>query len=347
MRRSAFLAGCASATALSGFGSDAGAQSLDLVNIGTLRSVADTPFIIAEHKGYFREVGIRTNYVPFDSAAVMVAPLGTGQLDVAGGAPSAGLYNAVARGIGIKIVGDRGTDPPGYGFTALLVRKDLVESGRYKTYADLKGMRVAEPAKGASTFCEVLKAGERGGLRYDDMQHVLLSFPDQIIALRNRSIDATIALEPWGTIARNDGYAVRVAGCDAFWPHEQITVILYADKLIHDKPDLARRFMLAYVRACRYYRDALRDGHLAGRNAEEIIGWVSSDLHVETPILRAMYAQYIDPDVRVNMTMLNADYALFKQYGLLTGEVSVADVVDMSFAESAIKSLGPYRPGHA
>jgi len=39
---------------------------------------------------------------------------------------------------------DRST---GYGFNVLIVRKDLVTSGRYKTLADLKGMKFAEPVR--------------------------------------------------------------------------------------------------------------------------------------------------------------------------------------------------------
>ena len=55
----------------------------------------------------------------------------------------------IARGINMKIVADRASDPPGYGFNVLIVRKDLVTSGRYKTPADLKGMKFGEPGKAA------------------------------------------------------------------------------------------------------------------------------------------------------------------------------------------------------
>ena len=63
----------------------------------------------------------------------MVAPLGTGQLDAGAGSASAGLYNAVARGIKIKIVADKASSAPGYGATKILVRKDR---GRQRTLQD-------------------------------------------------------------------------------------------------------------------------------------------------------------------------------------------------------------------
>ncbi|TMG99217.1 MAG: ABC transporter substrate-binding protein, partial [Betaproteobacteria bacterium] len=104
----------------------------DLVNVrvGIVNASSDVGFFVADKKGYFRQEGISVSFTEFDSGARMVAPLGTGQLDVGAGSVSAGLYNAVARGIDIKIVADKGSTPPGYGFQPLLVRKDLVDSGR-------------------------------------------------------------------------------------------------------------------------------------------------------------------------------------------------------------------------
>src|SRR6516165_12571501 len=73
-----------------------------------------------------------------------------GQIEAGAGSASAGLYNAVARGIKIKIVADKASSPPGYGATKILVRKDHVESGRYKSLQDLKGMKFAMNAPGVS-----------------------------------------------------------------------------------------------------------------------------------------------------------------------------------------------------
>ena len=100
-------------------------------------------FYVAEKKGFFRDEGLDVSYIAFDSAAKMIAPFASGDLDVGAGGPSAGLYNAVARGIDIRIVADKSSTPPGRPINFLLVRKDHVDSGRYKTLADLKGMKIA------------------------------------------------------------------------------------------------------------------------------------------------------------------------------------------------------------
>jgi hypothetical protein len=44
-------------------------------------------------KGWFRDEGIEGEMNPFESGARMIAPLSTGELDVASGAVSTGLHN--------------------------------------------------------------------------------------------------------------------------------------------------------------------------------------------------------------------------------------------------------------
>src|SRR6266568_469678 len=55
---------------------------------GTLATVGDAGWWVGIDQGYFREQGIQLDYETFDSAAAMVAPLSSGQLDVGGGAIS-------------------------------------------------------------------------------------------------------------------------------------------------------------------------------------------------------------------------------------------------------------------
>src|SRR4051794_380683 len=76
------------------------AADLDAVKIGTPLTISDAPIVIAEAKGYCREQGIETSIINLITGSQMVAPLGTGEIDIAAAATSAGLFNAEARGIG-------------------------------------------------------------------------------------------------------------------------------------------------------------------------------------------------------------------------------------------------------
>ena len=340
MKRIEALAAVGGAFAAAGIRPAAAQTATDVVTVGAVNSVADTPFLIADRKGFFKEAGVEVKFQTFNSGAGMIAPIGADQLDVAGGAPAAGLYNAIAQGINMKIVADRATDPPGYGFNVLIVRKDLVTSGRFKTIADLKGMKFAEPGKGSTSLATTERLLQKAGLKYDDVDHVFLGFPEQVAALQNGSIDATCVLEPWATQAVKLGIASRVYGADNWYPSQQLAVVLYSVGFATKRQDAANRFMVAYVRALRYYNDALSNGHIAGKNAAEIIAILADVTKLDPQTLREMTAAGVNPTGHINEKSLRDDIATFKAHQLITVDPPLSTVVDMRFVDHANSVLG-------
>ncbi|QWW72372.1 ABC transporter substrate-binding protein [Rhizobium sp. WYJ-E13] len=321
------------------------AADVATVNVGIVNSSSDVAFFIADKKGYFKEEGIEAKFIPFDAGAKMVAPLGAGQLDVAGGSPSVGLYNAVARGIGIKIVADKGSTPPGYGYQPLLIRKDLIDSGKFKTLADLKGLKIAGSANGSASTSTMNEALKKGGLKPADVERLYLSFPQHVMALENKAVDAALTTEPSATEAIRRGAAVRFMGDDQIYPNHQLAVVLYATDFVEHHHDVAEAFMRAYLRAVRDYNDALANGQLAGPNAEEVVSILTEYTSIKDPeTFRTIVPQGTNPDGKLNMDSLRTDLQYFQSEGLMEGDVSIDKVVDTSFAESAVKKLGPYEP---
>jgi NitT/TauT family transport system substrate-binding protein len=315
------------------------------VRVAIVNASSDVGFFIADKKGYFKQEGLDVSFVPFDSGAKMVAPLGAGQLDVGGGSPSAGLYNAVARGIDIKIVADKGSTPPGYGYQPLLVRKDLVDSGRYKSLKDLKGMKIAGSATGSASTSTLNEALKKAGLKYSDVERVFLGFPQHMVALQNKAVDAAMTTEPTATKAVQSGVAVRIMGDDEIYPNHQLAVVLYSGSFAKANPDAAKRFMRAYLRAVRDYNDALKGGKIAGPNADEIIAILTEYTNVKDPsVYRTISPQGTNPNGKVHEATLKNDLQFYKSQGLIQGNVTVEQTLDNSFVEAALKDLGPYKP---
>ena len=322
------------------------AQSAATVRIGTSNSSSDVGFYIADKKGYFKEEGIEASFIPFDSAGKMIPSLGTGQIEVGSGAPSAALYNAVARGVVVKIVADKGSTPAGHGFQPLLVRKDLIASGKVKGFKDLKGLKIASGATGISTSSTLNEALKKGGLSAKDVAVVNLGYPHHVAALQNGAVDASLTTEPSATVAVMSGAAVRFAGDDVIYPDHQLSVVIYGANFIKDSPEIARKFMRAYLRAIRDYNDALKDGKLIGPNAEEVIAILLEYTSIkDANVYRSIVAHGTNPDGRVNMESLQKDFEFFQEGGLLDEKVSVAQAVDNSFVEDAVAELGPYVRG--
>jgi NitT/TauT family transport system substrate-binding protein len=339
MHRLAALVALALATLLSA------AHAADQVRIGIARTMSDSGYYIADALGFFRDEGIEVTLTGFKSAAQMIAPLGSGELDVGGGTVSAGLYNAVARGINLKVVADQASMKPGYGYSSLMVRKDLVDGGRYKSFADLKGMKVAIGAPGTGTASALNETLKRGGLKYADVEVVYLGFPEHLPAYRNKAIDASITNEPTITRAIEESAAVRIIGNDVTYPDQQTAVVFYADAFARRR-ELAERFMRAYLRGVRVYNDALKDGRFAGPKAEEVIGILTKATPIkDAALFRRIVPSWANPDGAVNMTGLRADLAFFRELGLVESkDITVDRVVDNSFVKAAVEKLGPYRP---
>lgn len=321
------------------------AQAQVRVTVGNVNTVSDVSIFLAEKHGYFKAEGLAIELVSFNSAAKMIAPLGAGQLDVGGGTVSAGLYNAFARKIGIRITADKGSARPGYVFSQILVRKDIVDSGRYRDFRDLKGMKVAIAAAGTGNAATLNMALKKAGLSYGDVSTVELGFPDHVIAFQNKAIDAAVTSEPNATIAIQRGLAVKVAGNEDLYRNHETSVLLFSDDFARNKPDIALKFMRAYIRGARDYNDALKDGHISGKGADDVIATLVEYTNIKDPKLhRDTEPSACDPDGIVDIESLESDLDFFKEQKLIADpNIHARDVVDPSFAQKIVAELGPYK----
>lgn len=330
------LAACGGTGQASSANGDATICEGQTVNIGVVTSASDAPFFIADAKGYFKDAGVDVNFESFDSAAKMIAPLGSGALDVGGGAPSAGFYNAVSRDVNIKIVADKGTMAEGFSYMPLMVRKDLVDNGTVKSVADLRGLSVAEPAQStatASTLSTMLAAED---LTYDDVSHEYIGFGEHLAAFSNGGIDAALTTEPNATRLENEGVAVRFADPTVSYPDQQLAVVLYADRFSQNK-ELGTCVMTAYLKGVRDYAAAMdEDGRMSGSQADEVVKIVTEATGVEEDLYRKIVLNYIHPEGKVNKESLQKDLDFFTNQGALEGaEVEVESIIDDSFVKSA------------
>lgn len=316
-------------------------KSAEKVTIGVSPVMSSAAVFVAVEKGYFAEQGIEAVLEPFKaSGAKMVPFLATGELDVGGGNVNAGLYNAIASDIPVKIVADKGTVSPKHGYLALLVRKDLVEGGRYKSYRDLKGMTMAVTAKGVSQEIVTDRYLKRAGLTLADINLVTLAYQDMNIAFANKSLDATVQIEPFVAAAVKENLAVRIEGNDVIYPNQQSAVIIYSPSFIEKRPAVAKAFMVAYVKAMRDYNDAFEKG----KGKDEIIAILAKhNVISDTSILDKMVPVGLHPDGDVNVQSLNEDAKWFLDRGYLKTMPNMDSIVDRSYVEHAKKVLGPYQ----
>jgi NitT/TauT family transport system substrate-binding protein len=309
---------------------------LQTVSIGVINTIADAPFYIAEKKGYFREVGIQPELRVFQSGALMIAPLSADQLDVVGsGALSAGLYNAVARNIGLHIVsGHYGED----GSVAVVVRKELIDSGRVRSVADFRGLRFQLAAECIEPEVAAAQYLATGGLTIQDVEVVYLGFGDVPSAIANGSIDIAGPPEPLQTLMEANGTGVIFHRYDAK-PYRQLAVTLYSPGFAA-KRELATGFMEATLRSKRDYYNAL----FGDRREREDVIQVMIDT---TPVKqRALYDQIvlprIDPNGALNRQSMAEDQEYYLAKGCQPQRIDLSRAIDTSFLDAALARLGRY-----
>ena|ERR1700761_2299130 len=334
-----WLVAAAAVAAVTAMGARAQAEDL---TIGTIGAASDAPLFIADANGYFAEQGLKVKFVRFDSAAKAIPSLSSGEIDVGSGATSAGLYNAVERGLGIKIVADKARNTKNYSFEDIMVRSDLLDSGKVKSLKDFKGLKVAISAQGNSEDALINYALTKNGLSIKDIDPVYLGFPNQIAAYANKGIDASLTVEPTVTKLLQLGAARKLVTADEIFPGFQTAVVFFSPKFAQQK-DTANKFMIALVKAMRFYDDSLKDGHIAGPNADAVVNILVKYSFLKDPkVHRAIVSQVVDPNGELNVPALQMAWQYFKDAGQIDGKVTVKDVIDLSYVREAAKVLGPY-----
>jgi NitT/TauT family transport system substrate-binding protein len=305
----------------------------------TVGSMSVAGVYIATEKGYFREANITTELVPVQGMGAMLAPLTTGELDLALGGPSVGLFNAAARGIKFKILADQNSAFPGRSFFALMVRKDLVESGQVKDFADFKGRRVGLSTRRTTLELDLQKALRSAGLSLDDVTLVTMGWPQINAAFANKGLDAGFQLEPLVTVAVARDLAVRFRGLDEITPNRQNSFLVGSEQFVA-KRDLARAWMVAYVRALHDYNDAV----LKNKNREEIIAILQKHSSVkDRAIYDKMVLPGIHPDGEVNVPSIREALETFKATGEVKADLDLDEMIDLSFVRYAQEVLGRYK----
>ncbi|SDH51111.1 NitT/TauT family transport system substrate-binding protein [Pseudonocardia oroxyli] len=276
----------------------------------------------------------------------MIAPLGTGDLQVGASGATAAFYNAIDRGVGVRMVADKGRVIPGRSYESILVDKRLWDSGEIRSMADLRGRPVADYQE-SSTTSAFLNAGlEKVGLTIADVNRTYITGAQHPAALQNGSVVASVTPEPYGTAAIDQGIAVRLPESDDMYPNQQTSVLLYGERFISEDADAAQRFMVAYLRAARTYSDAVGpDGRLTGPAASQVVPILAQRTGATEDVLRRITVNGVDPDGAMNREGIERDIRFYAAGGWLTNPgVSLDDCIDLGFAQKASAELGPYSP---
>lgn len=311
------------------------------VRLGYIGVSSDAGIFIALDKGYFKEQGLELSIERFGVGADQMALLGAGRLDIASGAPSPTLFNAISRGLPVAVVADKGSLRKGFGFNVFVVRKALVDGGQFKGLSDLRGRVLGSASPVSIVNFQSHLILKKGGLTTKDVTIEYVDFADQPAAMANGKIDAAVMVEPFATATESRGIGKIVMPLDQILPDFQTAVIFYNTQWARTHSEDAQRWMVAYLRALRYYNEALRNRQVR----DDVITIMTG----HTPIKdRAVWDKMIWPGLNPNgavtvRTILDYERWLLNERQI-TEFVVPGRFVDSSYLEHAVSVLGPLHP---
>lgn len=192
----ALIAGHASAAAH--------AQTPTKLKLGYLPVVIYAPIFVGIERGYFAAEGIEIELVSLPSGgADSIVQLAAGNFDLAVTGAGAALWNALAQGLGVKIIAPLHTERPPLA-TPLVISAARVDE--IKRVADLKGKKIAVNGVGSAIEYWVYSALKRDGLSIADVELVAMPFPQMAPALESRAIDAAVITDPLATLAKDQAW---------------------------------------------------------------------------------------------------------------------------------------------
>jgi NitT/TauT family transport system substrate-binding protein len=309
---------------------DAVEESADtaVIRIGYLPVIIQAPLYVGIERGYFADEGLTFDLSTIRSGNDAVVQLAAGNFDIAMGGANAGLFNAVARGIDFKIMAPMHSESPPLA-TPLIISADRVDE--IQSVADLEGGRVAVHAFGAAIEYWMHEALAQGDLTFDDVELDTVLFPNMAAALNNGDIDAAVLTEPLVTI-NTDQELVAVLS-DDFIDGFTATYLYMNEEWRTENPDLARKFMRAYLRACR----DLQGDYMT----EEMAGIIEQYTEVPAPIVMRSAPAQFDPNGTIDVGNLETLQAFFMERGHLEYDepLDVNTFVDQSLASEVAQEL--------
>lgn len=314
----------------------------DRVKIGILKLTASAPLFVGVEKGFFKEFGIDPELVFFQAAAPIATAVAAGQVDVGATGLTAALYNIVLGGEKLWIVADKGREWPGYPMTAIVVQRELWESG-VRTVGDLKGKRIGVTQLGSTFHYQIGNILEKEGLALGDVRIVpLQAMGAALEALKGRQVDAIILPQPFPGVAEAQGFGKIMAWCGDLFPW-QISAIFYSRKLAADR-ERALNFMKGYVKSARYYYDAVlvqKEGRReAGKNYDEVVAITARYVDAKPEIIRLGFP-YQDRSGRLLTEDIGRQIGWWVKHGFVKSPIPLGDIVDTRFVEAAARAVRP------
>lgn len=298
-----------------------GTASAEKIRLGLQKFLSYATTYIALDKGYFKEVGldVETTMIRGGGTAAFNQVL-AGQLDIANGAITASMVNAIIKGAKFKVIADKGQIRKGYSTNELWVNKAMYDKGM-KDVPSLRGKKVATSNVGGSDWILLGLMAEKYGMSLvdKDILAAALPAPQRPKALESGTVAGAILVEPY--ISQVDrSKAVRLAQITDIYPVFQTAVFYANEAFLQANASAVDKFLSALRKATTEYNK--------NPKADDLVKIISKYTGVSPQVVKDATPVYFSPDAKVDVDAVNKAKAFFLKNKLISKDIPIEMLVD-------------------
>ena len=312
------------------------APSRTKVTVADVPLVIQAPFYLAVDRGYFQDAGLEVEFVPAKTTGEAALLLTTGKVDFAGVGPDPALFNAMERGINLKMLAAAAVFTARSHASGVVVRQDHLDSGRFRDPHDLRGFKVAVSSIQSQFYVEQILS--QAGLAAADVEFTTLAPPEIVAALKTRAIDAAWQVEPLVTALEADHAAMLIAtGFEAF-PGGIPWLLVSGATVTGSNADIEAAVTLAALRGIRDFYHAVNAHDAPAEPVFESLAGHSSITDIA--VLQKVGMHTVNPNGTVEKERLDA----YQDYYIKTGNqqvrIDLNRFIDRRSLDVALTQLG-------
>jgi NitT/TauT family transport system substrate-binding protein len=307
----------------------------DAIRVGYVStSLASIPLIVADTKGFFRQEGLDTTLMPFESAQPIAVAIAAGDVDFG----SAGLTNAffvLANQGGLRIIGGDTTEHAGFHGLGFVASNQAYAAG-LKSLADFGGHSVGITQLGSPLQYSLALVLEKYHIDPKNVRVVgLQSNANLASAITGGQIDASIMSSANLLAVTNRGSAQFLGWLDEQVHGASVTGTVTSTRLANDHPETIRRFLAAFRKAAQLWDAAFVDasGQRADQpTAPEMVALMAKGLN-QPPEVVVQGLNYVEPEARVSVGDMQRMLDWYEAQGMQKTHIDAKAIVDMRYAK--------------
>jgi sulfonate transport system substrate-binding protein len=294
------------------------AKRLKQLKIGYPEGMTNLEFLREQRllERRFEPFGVTVTWSNFLSASSLIEALSNGTIDFCGGGGTASIFSQAAEHLFVRVAREKYTTPKGQ---AILV----LENSPIQTIADLQGKKIAFD-QGSSAHYVLIRALEKVGLEFSDIEPVYLTQPEALPKFRRGEVDAWVVWVPYTpTQTRSDYPGRSIADLESIFGDKasiEVPTLYYAiPELVRDYPDVLKVIL----------EEVNEAGAWAKRQELEAAQRLAEHHEIDPAIVESLQQRSIEraiiPIDDLTLTALQHQAHIFRDLRLIPERINVKD----------------------